>query len=65
MYVVKSLPRVDAYDKVTGRARYTEDLCDKNALVIKLCRSTIAHGYVKAIDRSRAEAIPGVVRIFT
>ena len=65
MYVGKSLPRVDAYDKVTGRARYTEDLCDKNALVIKLCRSTIAHGYVKAIDRSRAEAIPGVVRIFT
>lgn len=29
MYVGKSLPRVDAYDKVTGRARYTEDLCDK------------------------------------
>ncbi len=65
MYVGKSVPRVDAYDKVTGRAKYAEDLCDKNALVIKLCRSTIAHGYVKAVDTEEAKKIPGVLRIFT
>ena len=27
--VGKSVTRVDAYDKVIGRTRYTDDLCDK------------------------------------
>ncbi len=57
--------RVDAYDKVTGRAKYTDDLCDRGALVVKVCHSTIAHGFVKAIDTSEAEAVPGVVKVLT
>ncbi len=63
--VGKSVARVDAYDKVTGRARYTDDLCEKNALIIRVVRSTIAHGLVRSIDTSEAEKVPGVVRIFT
>lgn len=63
--VGKSVARVDAFDKATGRAKYTDDLCDKNALVIVVVRSTIAHGYVKSIDISEAKMIPGVVEIFT
>lgn len=63
--VGKSVPRVDAYDKVTGRAKYTDDLCGKNALIIKVVRSKIAHGFVKSIDTSEAEKLPGVVKIFT
>ena len=63
--VGKSVPRVDAYDKVTGRAKYTDDLCGRNALVIRLVHSTIAHGIVTAIDKEEAEKVPGVVRIFT
>ena len=31
--VGKSIIRVDAYDKITGRAKYTDDLCDKSALL--------------------------------
>jgi len=31
----KSIPRVDAWEKVTGRAKYTEDLVERNALVGK------------------------------
>ena len=31
MYVGKKITRVDAYDKVIGRTRYTDDLCDKSA----------------------------------
>ena len=27
----KSVKRVDAFEKVTGRAKYAEDLCDRNA----------------------------------
>ena len=61
----KSVIRVDAYDKAAGRTNYTDDLCPPDALVVSLVHSTIAHGYVKAIDCSEAENIPGVVRIFT
>ena len=44
MAIGKRTIRVDAYDKVTGRAKYTDDLCDKNALVARIVHSTIAHG---------------------
>lgn len=63
--VGRSVKRVDAFEKVTGRAKYTDDLCDKNAYVAKVLHSTIAHGYVKSIDTSEAEKIPGVVKIVT
>ena len=63
--VGKSEKRVDAFDKVTGRARYTDDLCPKDALVAKVLHSTIANGVVKKIDTSAAEQIEGVVKIVT
>jgi len=63
--VGKSVTRVDALDKATGRAKYTDDLCSKNALVIVVVRSTIAHGFVKSVDVTEAKKIPGVVEIFT
>lgn len=63
--VGKSVIRIDAFDKATGRARYTDDLCDKNALVIVIVHSTIANGYVKSVDIAEAEKIPGIVKIFT
>ena len=61
----KSVARVDAFDKVTGRARYTDDLCDRSALVARVLHSTIANGVVKRIDTSLAEQIEGVVKIVT
>ena len=63
--VGKSVTRVDAYDKATGRAKYMDDLCGREALVVKICHATIAHGFVKSIDTTEAEAIPGVVRVLT
>lgn len=65
MNVGKNIPRVDAYDKVTGRTKYTEDLCDSSALVVKIVHSTIANGRVKSIDISEAEKVEGVVKIVT
>jgi len=65
MVVGKSIPRVDAYDKATGRAKYMDDLCDRSALIVKILHSTIAHGYVRSVDTSAAEQIPGVVKILT
>lgn len=65
MIVGKSVTRVDAFDKVTGRAKYTDDLCDKSALIAKIYHSSIANGIVKSIDTSEAEKVPGVVKIVT
>ena len=36
MYVGTKAKRVDAFDKVTGRAKFTEDLCPRDALVAKV-----------------------------
>lgn len=63
--VGKSIIRVDAYEKATGRAKYMDDLCGREALVAKIYHSTIAHGFVKAVDTSAAEAVPGVVKVLT
>ena len=57
--------RVDAFDKATGRAKYTDDLCDKSALVTRIVHSTIAHGVVQKVDTAQAERVPGVVKVFT
>ena len=65
MYVGKNMPRVDAYDKVTGRTKYTDDFCDKEAYSARIVHATIAHGKVAAIDTSEAEKIPGVIKICT
>jgi xanthine dehydrogenase molybdenum-binding subunit len=65
MALENSIRRVDAYEKVTGRARYTDDFTDENTLVAKVAHSTIANGWVKSIDTSAAAAVPGVVKIVT
>ena len=65
MEVGKSINRVDAFDKVTGRTKYTDDLCDAGAYVAKIVHSTIAHGKVLSVDTSEAEKIEGVVKIVT
>ena len=64
-YTGKSAIRVDAYDKATGRAKYVEDLLPRDALVMKILHSKITHGFVKSIDTSAAEAMPGVVKVLT
>ncbi|MGI6158182.1 MAG: xanthine dehydrogenase subunit XdhA, partial [Saccharofermentanales bacterium] len=65
MEVGKSRVRVDAFDKATGRAKYTDDLTPKNAYVSRILHSTIAHGRVVSIDTSEAEKIEGVVKVLT
>lgn len=65
MYVGKKIKRVDAFDKVTGRAKFTEDLVPKDAYTAKIYHSTIAHGKVLSIDTEEAMKIPGVVKIVT
>ena len=63
--VGKSEVRVDAFDKATGRTKYYEDRMPSGALYARIKHSEIAHGYVKSIDTSAAEAIEGVVKVLT
>lgn len=63
--VGKSIPRVDAYEKITGRAKFTDDLVLNNCLVGKVLHATIGNGRVTSIDTSEAEALEGVVKVVT
>ena len=55
-----SPPRVDAFEKVTGRARYTADIVHPGMLHAVIVRSPIAKGTLTAFDLSTARALPGV-----
>lgn len=63
--VGKSVTRVDAYEKVTGRAKFTDDMTPPRCLVAKILHATIGNGIVKSIDISEAEALEGVVKVVT
>ncbi len=65
MSVGQRMPRIDAFDKVTGRAKFTDDLVDQGALIAKICHATIANGRVISIDTTEAEQLPGVVKVIT
>lgn len=65
MGVGESKKRVDAYEKVTGDAKYTMDLAWQNLLVARVVHSTIANGLVKSFDLEEALKVPGVVKIVT
>jgi CO/xanthine dehydrogenase Mo-binding subunit len=45
-----SMPRIDGVAKVTGRARYLDDLDAEGAWIGQTVRSTVAHGVLEAID---------------
>jgi len=63
--VGRSLPRLEARDKVTGRAEYTHTMRLPGMLHAKIFRSTVAHGRIKSIDTRAAKAVPGVHRVVT
>jgi 4-hydroxybenzoyl-CoA reductase alpha subunit len=63
--VGKPVPLVDARQKVTGEALYTDDLKLPGMLVGKILRSPIPHGRIVRIDATRAAALPGVRAVVT
>lgn len=61
-----SVPRVDAREKVTGAATFTDDIEFGPALLYaRIKRSPHPHALIKSIDTSRAEALPGVKAVVT
>ena len=53
-------PRIEARDKVTGRAKYTVDIHHDGQLEGVILRSNVAHAKIIDIDLAAARAIPGV-----
>ena len=58
-------PRVDARDKVTGRATYAADVYLPGMLACKLATSPRPHARIVSIDTSKAAALPGVYSVIT
>jgi len=56
----KRISRIDAPDKVTGRAKYTHDRKLPEMLYGKIVRCPYAHAKVVSVDTSAAEKMPGV-----
>ncbi len=63
--VGRALPRLEARQKVTGRAEYVHNLHLPNMLHGKIFRSTVPHGRIKRVDASGARALAGVTRVVT
>ncbi len=61
----KSIQRKEAWDKVTGKARYTDDFPTVGELSARLLTSTCAHASILRIDISKALALSGVKSVLT
>src|SRR5438093_11389218 len=63
--VGQSLPKIDAWAKVTGETKFADDMVLPRMAHGKLLRSTHPHALIKLIDTSRARALPGVYAVIT
>ena len=61
-----SVQRIDGWEKVTGAAKFCDDLdfgpCLLHAFIVE---SPHAHARIKGIDTRAAEKVPGVVKVVT
>ena len=60
---MSAVPRRDAWEKVTGRARYAVDMVLPNMAHAAVVRSERAHARIAGIDRGEAEVAPGVIAV--
>jgi CO/xanthine dehydrogenase Mo-binding subunit len=61
----RSIPRLEARAKVTGRAGYVHNMRVPGMLYGKIFRSTVAHGRILSINVSAAREIEGVYAVVT
>src|SRR5207247_1849735 len=58
--IAHSRRRIDGAQRVTGRARYTQDIYLPGMLHVRVLRSPYPRARVRRIDTKKAEALPGV-----
>lgn len=61
----RRLPRVEDGPLLRGAGRFVDDLAIPGALHVAFLRSPVAHARIKTIDRSKAQALPGVRAVLT
>ncbi|MBI4312266.1 MAG: xanthine dehydrogenase family protein molybdopterin-binding subunit [Chloroflexi bacterium] len=64
-YIGARTRKVDALERVTGRAMYAADIKLPGMLYGKVLRSPHPHARILRIDASKAEALPGVYAVVT
>jgi 4-hydroxybenzoyl-CoA reductase alpha subunit len=61
----QSIPKIDSYTKVTGAAKYADDLTLPRMAYGRILRSTEPHARLVRVDATRARALPGVLDVIT
>jgi len=61
----QSLPKIDAWAKVTGETRFADDMVLPRMAHGKILRSPHPHALIRRIDTARAVALPGVYAVIT
>ena len=64
-FIGKPARRVDAFDKVTGRARYVADRKLPGMLHARCLRAELPHARIVRLDVAPALAVPGVCAVIT
>ncbi len=61
----RPVPPQETVDKITGRAKYTDDYVFPGMLVGRTLRAALPHARILSIDTSAAKALPGVIAVLT
>ena len=61
----ESFPRFDVPDKSTGKAKFPGDINLLDQLTMKILFANRPHAVVEAVDTSEAEAMDGVIAVYT
>lgn len=64
-FLNQSVPRVDAFDKVIGKAKYAADLKFPQMVFGGMLRSNFSHARIVSVDTSKAKAMQGVLEVLT
>ncbi len=64
-FIGKSVKRVEDKRFLTGKGKYTDDIVLPEMTYAQILRSPHAHAKILSIDTSEAEALEGVVAVFT
>ena len=64
-HIGESVRRKEDYRFLTGAGQYTDDINLPNQRYAVFVRSPHAHAGIRSIDVSKAEALPGVAKVFT
>ncbi|HZQ48797.1 MAG TPA: xanthine dehydrogenase family protein molybdopterin-binding subunit [Candidatus Dormibacteraeota bacterium] len=64
-FIGRRTPRREDEHLITGRGRYASDIHPDGLVHVAFCRSQVPHARIRAIDRSTAQSMPGVLAIWS